>query len=113
MLKQVAFILILSAGLFSCGEPENLSKKTDVGPDTIAINYFDFPYHKAIAFVTIDPFDFTVQNYKGGKFSISLNDSIRDTISRTLDSSQIAFLNSILSHRKVLTKEEMEIQHMK
>ena len=68
------------------------NRKTSIVPK----NYLDFNYSKAVAFVSVDPFDFTNVYFKKDAFM----SSFKDTISKTLDSSQTAFLNDILSGRK-------------
>lgn len=77
--------------LTNCSDIKTDEYKTSI--DTI--NYLDFKFSKVIAFATVDPFaPAEMYMYSTKKMNLS---KFGDTISRTLDNSQIDFLAKILS----------------
>jgi hypothetical protein len=89
---------ILSGLVIGCWNDKVTEKKlhnTSSTPAATPKNYLDFKYSKAIAFATVDPFDYS-ELYFSKDMDLS---KFHDTISITLDSSQTAYLNGLLSGR--------------
>jgi hypothetical protein len=112
MSKYVILVLIILEGLFAgCSNPSVAEQNSDQSSDTTWItvtpkNYLDFEYSKVIAYATVDPMDNTAL-YSSGRIDSS---QVLDTISVTLDNSQIDYLNQLLSgrHRKPYPKGTSE-----
>lgn len=111
MLKKRFYILtIILVLIVACSDHKVDEKNSENSSDTVWMsvtpkNYLDFKYSKAIAFATVDPFD-----YSDLYFSKTIDPSkFHDTINITLDSLQINYLNDLLSgrHRKPYPKGEL------
>jgi hypothetical protein len=84
--------------LIGCSENKPVDQATEIQKDTNMVyiepkNFMDFEYSKVIAFATVYPCDY-YELYFSKKMDLS---KFHDTISKTLDSTQIHFLNQILS----------------
>ncbi len=102
MIRKTIYILTILVGLVSCSDHKPTERKIEKNSeDSVWItitpkNYLDFEYSKAIAFATVDPFD-----YSDLYFSKTIDPSkFHDTISLLLNSVQINYLNDLLSGRK-------------
>ncbi len=81
-------------GCFENKSANNISAESENPIDTI--NYLDFKFTKVIAFATVNPFDDPTQMYRSSTNKMDLS-KFGDTISRTLDNSQIDLLSKMLS----------------
>jgi len=106
MKKQIIYLFLICVASVRCGNNNTVDKDAIINDtDWVTVtpkNYLDFNYSKVIAFATVDPFDYS--ELWGENINLS---KFHDTISKTLDSTQVVFLNDLLSgrHRKPYTKE--------
>jgi hypothetical protein len=100
-IKPLFALALISVLFICCSNPQGSEESVVPVSDTVWVtvtpqNYLDFTYAKAFAFATVDPFDYS-EFFQSETMDPS---QFHDTISVSLDSKKISFLNDLLSGKQ-------------